>query len=521
MPKRSQNPGSNGPNKFEAKTIELKKIEQLNRGVDVMLARTNSNAPKLDADVAPLLNLAASLRQLPRGEFKARLKSELLEKKEARKEDKKKAGRKIMSTVAEPVAAVHTTAAPRIVFKDTAKAIEFYKTALGAEEIMRFETPTGIPHAEIRVGDSTLLLADEWPEGGRFSAETLGHSPIYLSLQVADVDSFAARAVAAGMTNIIPIRDQFYGRREGTFKDPFGYTWSMSTVKEEMSMEEMHRRMRRLTTGPEGGKMPAADQLPAVEPIPRGHRMVTPYLVAADGLALLEFAKQGLGAEEIMRAVMPTGVHAEVRIGDTTLMMGGGLAGKEFPGSLQPNALHIYVEDADAVTQKAVAAGATLIDPVRDQEYGERSSAIRDQAGNYWYIATAKGESYVPKGLLSVNPYLHPRRAEPLISFLKRAFGAEEVAKYASPDGVVHHAVMRVGDSVLEMGEAHGKYEPLEAMFYLYVPNMEAVYRQALAAGATSFQEPTDQPYGDRNAGVQDAFGNKWYIATHVKDVAY
>ena len=99
-----------------------------------------------------------------------------------------------------------------------------------------------------------------------------------------------------------------------------------------------------------------------------------------------------------------------------------------------------------------------------------------------------------------MNPYLHPRRAEPLISFLKRAFGAEEVAKYASPDGVVHHAVVRVGDSVLEMGEAHGTYEPMEAMFYLYVPNMETLYRQALAAGATTFQEPTVQPYGDRNA---------------------
>jgi PhnB protein len=275
--------------------------------------------------------------------------------------------------------------------------------------------------------------------------------------------------------------------------------------------------MKGMTTGPEGGKMPEAGK--GISPVPRGFRMVTPYLVAEDGLGLLEFTKQGLGAEEIMRAVMPTGVHSEVRLGDTTLMVGGGIAGKKFPGTLQPNALHIYVEDADAVTERAVAAGATLIDPVRDQEYGERSSAVRDKAGNYWYIATAKGESYVPKGLFSVNPYLHPRRAEPLIGFLKRAFGAEEVAKYASPDGVVNHAVVRIGDSVLEMGEAHGKYEPMEAMFYLYVPNMDAVYRQALAAGATSFQEPTDQPYGDRNAGVKDAFGNKWYIATHVKDV--
>ena len=108
-----------------------------------------------------------------------------------------------------------------------------------------------------------------------------------------------------------------------------------------------------------------------------------------------------------------------------------------------------------------------------------------------------------------MNPYLQPRRAEPLIAFLKRTFGAEEVAKYTSPDGVVDHGIVRVGNSILEMGEAHGKHTTMEAMFYLYVPNMEAVYRQALAAGATSFQEPTDQPYGDPNAGVKDNFGNK------------
>ncbi len=388
---------------------------------------------------------------------------------------------------------------------------------MGAKETFRFEVGGSIPHAEIMIGDSIIDIAGEWPEGGRFSAETLGYSPISISIQVPDVDAFAERAVAAGMKLVREPKDQFYGHRDALLQDPFGYSWAVFTVKEEMPVEEMHRRMKGMTEGPEGGKIA---EKAGVSPIPSGFRMVTPYLVAEDGLALLEFVKQGLGAEELMRAVMPTGVHAEVRIGDTTLMMGGGLPGKKFPGSLQPSALHIYVEDADAVTQKAVAAGATLIDGVRDQEYGERSSTVRDKAGNYWYIATAKGESYVPKGLFNVNPYLHPRRAEPLISFLKRAFEAEEVAKYASPDGVVHHAVVRVGDSVLEMGEAHGKYDTMDAMFYLYVPNMEDVYRQALAAGATSFQEPTDQPYGDRNAGVKDAFGNKWYIATHIKDVA-
>ena len=423
-----------------------------------------------------------------------------------------------MSTAAQPVAGTRVTATPRLAFRDPAKAIDFYQRALGAKEIFRFQVGDSIPHSELTIGDSSINVTGEWPEGGRFSAETLGYSPISISMRVPDVDSFAEHAVAQGMKLVREPNDQFYGHRDATLEDPFGYTWAIFTVKEEVSVEEMHRRMKETTQGPEGGKL--SEPGTGVSPIPRGFRMVTPYLVAADGLALLEFTKQGLGAEELMRAVTPTGVHAEVRIGDTSLMMGGGLPDKQFSGSLQPGALHIYVQDTDAVTKKAVAAGAALIDQPRDQEYGERSSSVKDPYGNLWYIATHHGKSYIPEGLQSVNPYLHPRRAEPLISFLKRAFGAQEVAKYSSPDGVVHHAVVRIGDSVLEMGEAHGEYETMPAMFYLYVPYMEAVYRQALAAGATKLQEPTDQPYGDRNAAVKDAFGNTWYIATHVKDVS-
>ena len=491
MPKRSLFPGNGGPTR----------IEQLNKALDTV-ARNDGQVAKMGAEIELLVRIAADLRDLPSASFKARLKSEL-------------GGKKNMSTVVEPTA-VRVTASPRLAFRDPAKAIEFYQRALGAKETFRFQVGDSIPHAELMIGDSPIDVTGEWPEGGRFSAETLGHSPISISIQVPDVDAFAKHATAEGMKLVREPKDQFYGHRDATLEDPFGYSWAVFTVKEEMSVEEMHRRMKGMTQGREGGEIPKPS---GMSPVPRGFRMVTPYLVAADGLALLEFTKRGLGAEEMERAVMSTGVHAEVRIGDTMLMLGGGLPGKMFPGTLQPNALHMYVEDADEVTRRAVAAGAILIDEPRDQEYGERSSTIRDEAGNFWYIATAKGESYKPKDLFNVNPYLHPRRAEPLIGFLKRAFRAEEIAKYASSDGVVHHAVVRVGDSVLEMGEAHGKYEPMEAMFYLYVANMEAVYRQALAAGATSFQEPTDQPYGDRNAGVKDAFGNKWYIATHVKDV--
>jgi len=495
MPKRSLHPG-NG---------DQKNIEQLNKAVDRMLSRSNSRGAKVEREIEPLVRIAADLRNLPRASFKARLKSEF-------------EGRKPMSTVAEPVAAVRVTATPRLAFRDPVKAIEFYQRALGAKEKFRFQVGEDIPHAELTIGDSTINVTGEWPEGGRFSAETLGHSPVWMSIQVPDVDAFTKHAVAEGMKLMREPKDQFYGHRDATLEDPFGYTWGVFSVNEEMSLEEMHRRMKEETSeGPEGGKM---REKSGVSPIPRGFRMVTPYLVAADGIALLDFAKNAFGAEETERAMTPTGVHGEVRIGDSMLMMGGGVPGKKFPGALQPNALHMYVEDADAVFKKALTAGATLVDEPVDHDYGERSATVKDPAGNFWYIATHKGESYKPKGLFNVNPYLHPQRAEPLIAFLKRAFGAQEIAKYVSPDGVVNHAEIRVGDSVVEMGEAHGKYETMAAMFYLYVPDADAVYKQAVAAGAVSFQEPADQFYGDRTAAVRDNFGNTWYIATHVKDVS-
>ncbi|HLW84628.1 MAG TPA: VOC family protein [Candidatus Sulfotelmatobacter sp.] len=509
MPKRSLHPGNGGK-----KNGELKQIEQLNKAVELMLSRRDGNVGKVEAGVDPLVRIAGELRDLPREEFKTRLKSELVK------------GRKTMSAIAEPISAVHTSASPRLTFKDAAKAIDFYKQAFGAKETMRFEMGGHIPHAVITIGDSAIMLTEEWPEGNRFSPETLGNSPVMMSLSVPDVDKFFAHALSAGAKTVIPIADQFYGHREGTLRDPFGYLWGVFTVTEEMSVEEMHQRMKGMSAGPEAGKMPAEGKSKkGVDPIPPGFRTVTPYLVAKNAPALLEFAKQAFGAEETFRIVGPQGgLHAETRIGDSMLMMGGGIPENDFRSTPNTHALHLYVKDADAVCARAVAAGATLIDAPRDQEYGERSASVKDPAGNIWYIATHKGESYIAKGLNNVNVYMHPLRAEPVIAFLKRAFGAQEMGKYASPDGVVHHAEIRVGDSVVEMGEpsgeSYGKYPPMPTMFYMYVPDCDAVYRRALAAGATSISEPVDQPYGDRNGAVKDAFGNTWYIATHVKDVS-
>jgi PhnB protein len=503
MPKRSLHPRNGGDK-------DKKQIEQLNRSVDAMLARADGHLGKVDAGVDPLVRVAAELRNLPRASFKARLKSEL-------------EGKNRMSTVAIPESktSVRTTAAaPRLAFLSPAKAIEFYKRALGAKENFRFQVGDDIPHAELSIGDSIINVTGEWPEGGRFSAETLGNSPVWMTLQVSDVDTFAKDAVAEGMKLVREPSNQFYGHRDAILQDPFGYTWTVFTVKEQMSVEEMHRRMQGLSRGPEGGAGPGAPKKSTVNPVPRGLRTVTPYLVAEDAPTILEFAKLAFGAEETMRAMTGTGVHGEVRLGDSTLMIGGGIpGGGKFPATLHSHALHVYVKDADAAYKKALAAGATSIDEPRDQEYGERSATVKDAAGNIWYIATHTGESYIPKGLNNVNAYLHPLRAEPLIAFLKRAFGAQEIMKHASPDGVVHHAEIRIGDSVVEMGEAHGKYERMPAMFYLYVPDVDAQYQRALAAGAKSLHVPTDQPYGDRSSAVTDGFGNIWYIATHVKDM--
>jgi PhnB protein len=472
-------------------------IDQLDQAVTELLATPSAKPQWADSELMPLLNLAAQLRELPREDFKARLKSDL-ERTSS------------MATTTEPVAAVRTFASPRLSFKSAAKAIEFYKKAFGAKETFRFENELGVAHAEMMIGDSVIMFAEEWPDGDRYSAETWGHSPVSMEISVPEVDAFVEHAVAAGAKLVRPVADQFYGYREGTLLDPFGYTWGVYTVKEEMSLDEMHRRFRAMMKEQEKKK-------PAVDPVPKGYRTVTPYLIAADGPGLMEFAKQAFGAEETFRSVGSAGgLHGEVRIGDSMLMVGGGIPGREFRATPNTHAIHLYVPDCDAVYQRALQAGATSIDEPRDQEYGERSASVKDLAGNYWYIATHRGETYTPKGLNTVNAYLHPLRAEPVINFLKRAFGAQELAKYASPDGVVHHAEIRVGDSVVEMGEAHGKYEPMPTMFYLYVADCDAVYRRALAAGATSIAEPQNHPYGDRSGGVTDPFGNKWYIATHI-----
>ena len=297
-------------------------FDQLDEAVQGLIGDPRAALPLGDAGVGPLVRIAAELRDLPREDFKMRLRNDL--------------ERSISMATTTVPAATRTYAAPRLSYIDAAKAIEFYTKAFGATETMRFENELGLPHAELLIGDSVIMLADEWPEGGRFSAETSGSSPVSMVIHVPDVDNFVKHAVAAGANLQGPVSDQFYGYREGSLLDPFGYAWNVRTLKEEMSVDEMHRRFRAMMKENEARK-------PAVNPIPKGYRTVTPYLVAQDGPALLDFTKQAFGAEEMFRAVGTAGgLHGEVRIGDSMLMVGGGIPGREFRSTANTHALHVY-----------------------------------------------------------------------------------------------------------------------------------------------------------------------------------
>jgi PhnB protein len=439
--------------------------------------------------------LERALADLPRAGFKARLKADL-ERSAA------------MTMTADAGTRLRQSATPQLRVKDAAAAIEFYTRAFGAREVMRFAAGGSIAHAELLIGSSLVFLGDEAPEHGYPSPERLGGSPVAMQILVDDADAAVARAVAAGARLLAPVEDQFYGDRSGRVADPFGYTWTIAARKEDLTVDEMYRRFAAFAAPPE--TQPATFK-------PEGFRTVTPYIIVDDAPALVDFTARVFGAVEGTRTIASAGgVHTEVQIGDSKLMIGGGAPGLSWHGESLPTAFHVYVPDSDATFERALDAGATAIQRPADQPYGERLGGVRDPFGNLWYIATAVGASYTPEGSHTVTVHLHPRRADAVIAFLQRGFGAVPIGRFASPEGIVMHAKVRIGDAAIEMGESYGEYQPLPTMFYLYLPNVDAAYQRAIDAGAASIQRPHDEPRGERVAGVKDVFGNRWYMASQL-----
>jgi PhnB protein len=141
-----------------------------------------------------------------------------------------------------PIPDGYHTVTPYLYIKGVASALEFYKKAFGATELFRMDWGGKIGHAEMQIGTSRIMMADEFPEMGARGPQTLGGSAVGLCLYVEDCDALFHRAVAAGATVVRPLKDQFYGDRSATVADPFGHVWTIATHKEDLSPEEMDRR---------------------------------------------------------------------------------------------------------------------------------------------------------------------------------------------------------------------------------------------------------------------------------------
>ena len=242
-------------------------------------------------------------------------------------------------------------------------------------------------------------------------------------------------------------------------------------------------------------------------------RAVTPYFTVHKPAELIDFVTRAFGAIEHFRATGSAGgMHAELSIGDSIVMIGG--AEHIEP---MPTAIHLYIPDVDQAYERALKAGAKSLMPVSDQPYGERSGGVEDVHGNRWYIATP----FVPletiaKDLHTVTVYFHPIGAQRFIDFVTNAFSGKELMRHAEKDMILH-AKVQIGNSVIELGEARYATQPLPTAIYLYVDDVDATYEQALKAGGTSLLAPADQAYGDRTAWVKDPFDNVWYVAAPVK----
>ena len=353
-----------------------------------------SRRQDLPEKVAQLVPVAEALCLLPREPFRENLRL-ALERRALMGTTARQAAER---SKVRPVPQGYHTVTPYLAVKRAAEAIDFYKRAFGASEVSRLRMPDGkIGHAEIQIGDSRIMLSDEFPEYGARSPESIGATPVSIHLYVEDVDSLVAQAAAAGATITSPAKDYEYGERQANLKDPFGHSWTLATFKEQVSAEEYQRREALKTQSGAGSQQetpkPAAKSGQHVRP---GFAAAVPYLTVSDGYKAIEFYRRAFGAKEIesMRFGDPGGrlAHGEVTVGDSGLMLSGESEeyGKRGPQSLggTPVKIHLFVEDVDALAARAIAAGAKVVRPVQDQFYGDRSGQNEDPFGHVWIISS-------------------------------------------------------------------------------------------------------------------------------------
>jgi PhnB protein len=379
-----------------------------------------------------------------------------------------------------------------------AALINFMERAFSAEELPgRAASPEGlIWHSTIKIGSSQLEISD--------AMDRYQFMPSTFYLYVDDADAWYRRAMDAGASSDKPPVNQPYGDRVGSVKDPAGNLWYLST----------HLGVPEAKAPEASAEKPAAP----VKYIREGFHTLTPYLLARDAARLIDFLKEGLGARERFR--VPTGekiMHAELQIGDSIVELSDGNA--EFPP--MPTMQILYVDDVDATYQRALRAGGTSIYGPVEQVYGEYEAGVKDPSGNNWYLTARRLSAHVSADTPTIVPGFSTRGADRFIEFMKQVFGAEEAFMHKAPAGTVIHSRIRIGDSILAIGELRGEFAAMPFHLHMYVPDVDAVYGRAVEAGVKTLRAPKDEPYGDRAASVKDAFGNLWSFATHIKNVKF
>src|SRR5438552_7565703 len=363
------------------------------------------------------------------------------------------------------------------VAKGAAQLIDFMKRAFNAQEIQKYEWPDGL-YASIRIGESVVGVSEA------SNHEWMRPTPSMIYMYVEDCDALYAQALLVGATSISEPKEQFYGDRHGAVQDEWGNQWYIATPIKE----------------------PTTNKIAEFRP---NFRTLTPYLLPSMP-EYVDFLKNVFDAEQTFRGdTGPGSFHAEFKIGNSMVMVGVG-SSRSMPASMI-----IYVPNVDETYARALKAGAKPVSEIVEN-YGDRFGVVEDPAGNGWCIATHLGrEPIAAQDRLNTTttPLALPDAAR-FIDFAKRAFNGREIVRYDSAEGKVMHAKIGIGDSALGVGEANDRWHSKPTMIYVYVQDCDAVYRQALRAGAKSILEPKDQPYGDRQGGLEDEWGNQWFIAT-------
>ena len=267
---------------------ERSNIDQLDDALAAIAEGRQLDLTTLEPQVSALADIARGLFGLPRESFKAELEQQLR-------------GRDAMSSPAQQLEQNQVRSISiHLCVANGSAAIDFYRAAFGATELMRLAEPDGkIGHAQLQIGNLVLSLSDEYPDYGTVSPQTIGGSPIKMHLDVADVDAFAEQALKAGATLVRPISDQFYGDRSGQIADPFGYTWIVSTHIKDVPIEDMQKEVDKFAQE-EAAKKEKKLTRPNL-------RTVTPYFTVHRPAELIDFVTKAFGAVEHFRTTGSAG----------------------------------------------------------------------------------------------------------------------------------------------------------------------------------------------------------------------